>query len=170
MTTHKTDAAAPTDPWALTGEETCEALGSGPRGLSSSEAAGRLREVGPNELAPRPPKPWWRRLLGHFDDVLIYVLLAAAALKAAMGDWVDFWVIVAVAVVNAGIGMAQEGRAQKALDSIRDMLSAEAQVLREGHWDNLPASDLVPGDVVRVRPGDKVPADVRLLESAGLRA
>lgn len=170
MATNETTESTPAGPWALTGAEVLESLGSDPGGLDASQAAQRLAGHGPNELAPRPTPPWWRRLLVHVDDVLIYILLAAAGLKAAMGEWVDFWVIMTVAAVNAVIGMAQEGRARRALDSITDMLSTEAQVARAGTWQRLPAADLVPGDVIRVRPGDKVPADVRLLESAGLRA
>ena len=93
----------------------------------------------------------------HFDDVLIYILLAAAVLKAILGEWIDFWVILAVAVISAMIGFIQEGRAENALEGIRKMLSLNAHVRRDGRWQEVPAEELVPGDVVRVRSGDKVP-------------
>ncbi len=94
---------------------------------------------------PEPKRtPAWQRFLSHFNDTLIYILLAAAAIKAVMGDWLDFWVIVSVAVINAVIGYVQEGRAEKALAGIRGMLSADATVRREGRWTTVAASELVP--------------------------
>ena len=104
-------------------------------------------------------KPAILRFLSHFNDTLIYILLGAAAIKAIMGDWLDFWVIMAVAIINAVIGYVQEGRAEKALAGIRNMLSSEASARRDGAWGRVAAADLVPGDVVRLAPGDKVPAD-----------
>ncbi|MDN5571886.1 MAG: cation-transporting P-type ATPase, partial [Propionibacteriaceae bacterium] len=129
----------------------------------------RLDEHGPNEL-PEPPKPNpVLRFLSHFNDVLIYVLLVAAIITAFMGHWVDTIVIAAVAVINAVIGYIQEGRAEKALEGIRDMLSPTATVRRDGSWTEVEAADIVPGDVVRLRSGDRVPADLRLVESSSLR-
>lgn len=138
-------------------------------GLTSAEAAERLAQAGPNRLPEPPRKPAVVRFLAHFNDTMIYILLGAAAIKAIMRDWLDFWVIVAVAVINAIIGFVQEGRAEKALDGIRGMLSADAAVRRDGHWATVPAADLVPGDVVRLAPGDKVPADIRLTRAVQLR-
>lgn len=138
-------------------------------GLSADDAARRFETAGPNRL-PTPKKTSAiRRLLGHFDDILIYILLASAVLKAILGDWVDFAVILAVAVINAAVGFLQEGQAEKALDGIRTMLSLDAQALRDGEWKVVDAEDLVPGDVVRVRSGDRVPADLRLLEATNLQ-
>jgi magnesium-transporting ATPase (P-type) len=139
-------------------------------GLTVEEVERRLERFGPNRLAPPKPKPWWRRVLAQFDDVLIYILLVAAAAKAVLGDWVDFAVILGVAVIIAIIGLVQEGRAERALDAIKDMLSVRAHALRSGFVIDVDADALVPGDVVRLRSGDRVPADVRLLESTGLRA
>lgn len=156
-------------PWAVSGEQALAQLGTTANGLSAKDADRLLAEVGPNRLAPPERKPLWRRILSHFDDVLIYILLVSAALKAILGDWVDFTVILAVAVINAGIGLIQEGRAERALDAIKDMLSVRAQARRNGAWADVDADDLVPGDVVRVRSGDRVPADVRLLEAVNLR-
>ena len=155
-------------PWAADAQAVLEGLATTPDGLSQSEAAARLEQFGPNRLAEPPRPPMWRRALSHLDDVLIYILLAAAALKAIMRDWLDFSVILAVAVINAGVGLVQEGRAERALDAIKDMLPVGAHVLREGALVEADAETLVPGDVVRVRSGDRVPADVRLLEAVNL--
>jgi magnesium-transporting ATPase (P-type)/antitoxin (DNA-binding transcriptional repressor) of toxin-antitoxin stability system len=145
------------------------ALHSSDGGLGTSEAERRLAEHGPNRL-PTPPRPSaLRRLLGHFDDILIYILLASAVLKAILGDWIDFTVILAVAVINAAVGFLQEGQAERALDGIRTMLSLDAQARRDGEWQVVDAESLVPGDVVRVRSGDRVPADLRLIDATNLQ-
>ncbi|MEZ5090376.1 MAG: HAD-IC family P-type ATPase [Micropruina sp.] len=167
MTLTSTDPMATAH--ALSPAETLAALEVTGDGLSTSEAGARRQRYGPNRL-PEPPKEGAvRRFLRHFDDVLIYILLAAATLKAALGEWIDFWVILAVAVINAVIGFVQEGRAEQALAGIKNMLSAEAQVRRDGEWVRVPTEDLVPGDLVRVSAGSKVPADIRLLEASNLR-
>lgn len=145
------------------------ALRSRAEGLAPTEAERRLAEHGPNRL-PAPKRPSaLRRLLGHFDDILIYILLASAVLKAILGDWIDFTVILAVAVINAAVGFLQEGQAERALDGIRTMLSLDAQARRDGEWQVVDAESLVPGDVVRVRSGDRVPADLRIIESTNLQ-
>uniref|UniRef100_UPI000FD88EE5 HAD-IC family P-type ATPase n=1 Tax=Microbacterium sp. CPCC 204701 TaxID=2493084 RepID=UPI000FD88EE5 len=124
---------------------------------------------GPNRLPEPARRPAILRFLAHFNDTLIYILLGAALIKALMGDWLDFWVIVVVAIINAVVGFVQEGRAEKALAGIRGMLSSEASARRDGGWATVAAADLVPGDVIRLMPGDKVPADVRLLQAFQLR-
>jgi magnesium-transporting ATPase (P-type) len=149
--------------------EAFAATESSDRGLSASEAADRLRRYGPNR--PRPPK---RRsafvsFLLQFHNVLIYVLLASAAVTAAMQHWVDTAVILGVVIINALIGFLQEGKAERALDAIRNMLSLHASVLRDGHRQAVAAESLVPGDVVWVESGDKVPADVRLMKVKNLQ-
>ncbi|NDO88209.1 HAD-IC family P-type ATPase [Cellulosimicrobium composti] len=156
-------------PWSVPPDDVLAALGSEAGGLSGADAATRLAEVGPNRLPPPQRDPLWKRVLVHFDDVLIYILLVSAVLKAILGDWVDFTVILAVAVINAAIGFVQEGRAESALEGIRNMLSVHAEVRRDGAWARVDADDVVPGDVVRVRSGDRVPADVRLLQATNLR-
>jgi len=156
-------------PFAGDIDEVAASLGTGTAGLSAADAAARLAADGPN-LLPEPKRtPAWLRFLSHFNDTLIYILLAAAAIKAIMGDWLDVWVILSVAIINAVIGFAQEGRAEKALAGIRGMLSSDATVRRDGEWRTVPAADLVTGDVVRLAPGDKVPADLRLIQAHGLR-
>ena len=156
-------------PWSATPDEVLADVGATRAGLTTAEASRRLERVGPNRLPDPPRPPLWRRALSHFNDVLIFILLGAAALKAVLGDWVDFAVILAVAVVNALIGLVQEGRAERALEAIREMLPTGAHVLRDGAWREEPAEALVPGDVVRVSPGDQVPADVRLLDASNLQ-
>lgn len=161
---------AGTPSWhALTAEEALVGRAGRASGLTPEEAQARLAEHGPNRL-PAPKRPSaLRRFLAQFNNLLIYVLLGAAALTAALGHWVDTQVILAVAVVNAIIGFVQEGKAAKALEAIRQMLSPSATVLRQGQRMTVPAEDLVPGDLVILEPGDKVPADIRLTRVKGLR-
>ena len=156
--------------WSAPVDEVLARLATSADGLTSDQARERLAETGPNRLPPPEPTPWWRRALAQFQDTLIYILLASAAAKAALGDWVDFTVILAVAVINAAIGLIQEGRAEKALAGIRTMLSVQADVRRDGGWERVDAEQLVPGDVVRLRAGDKVPADLRLIAASNLQA
>ncbi len=101
--------------------------------------------------------------------MLIYVLLGAAAITALLGHWIDTGVILGVVVINAIIGFIQEGKAEQALEGIRKMLSLHAQVCRDGRWNAIDADTLVPGDIVRLRSGDRVPADLRLIEATNLR-
>ncbi|WP_374974857.1 cation-translocating P-type ATPase [Microbacterium trichothecenolyticum] len=156
-------------PWAIPADDVLAHLEADAGGLRTAEAVERLELAGPNRLPEPARKPGWLRFLAHFNDTLIYILLGAAVIKALMGDWLDFWVIMVVAIINAVIGYVQEGRAEKALAGIRGMLSADASARRDGGWVTVPAADLVPGDVVRLMPGDKVPADLRLLQAHQLR-
>ena len=154
---------------AQTMEETLHALSSSPEGLSSSQAEQRLRELGPN-ATPTAPKPGLlSRIVEHVSDVLILILLGAGVLKAVVGEWVDFAIIIIVAVVNVVVGLVQEGRAEKALDSIKGLLALTADTRRGGNWATVNAEELVPGDVVRVRSGDRIPADMRLLDAVNLQ-
>jgi magnesium-transporting ATPase (P-type) len=144
-------------------------LGSARTGLAADEASQRLARFGPNRLAsPRPRGPLLRFVL-QFHNVLIYVLLGAAVITAGLGHWVDTGVIVGVVLINAIIGFLQEGKAEKALAAIRKMLSPTAHVLRDDRRTTIPAEELVPGDVVLLESGDKVAADLRLLELKNLR-
>lgn len=140
-----------------------------PEGLNQAEAAERLQKLGPNALPQKKGKPAWLRFLAHFNDVLIYILLAAAVMTAVMGHWVDTAVILGVTVINALIGYIQESNAEKSLQSIRNMLSSDAQVIRDGKHATIPTTDLVPGDIVVLRAGDRIPADMRLIEAHNLR-
>lgn len=159
------------DPHAASVQDVQEQLGVDlDFGLSADQADRRREQVGPNKL-PEPARDnVVLRLLKHFNDVLIYVLLAAAVLTAVLQEWVDTVVILLVVIINAVIGFVQEGRAEKALQGIRDMLSASASVKRDGSWSTVDAEDLVPGDIVRLNAGDKVPADIRLVDAANMTA
>lgn len=170
MTQQLTEARLTVDrPWAQPADDVLAHLGADAAGLSTASARERLALAGPNRLPEPVRRPAVVRFLSHFNDTLIYILLGAAVIKALMGDWVDFSVIMAVAIINAVIGFIQEGRAEKALAGIRGMLSADASARRDGGWVTVPSADLVPGDVVRLMPGDKVPADLRLLQAFQLR-
>ena len=161
------DATAPR-PWAQPADAVLEELGTSPQGLDPAEVAQRRATHGPNSL-PAAPRPGpLRRFLRQFNNLLILVLIAAAVITGLLQHWVDTAVILAVVVVNAIIGFVQEGRAEAALDSLRDMLAPRATVLRAGGRETVAAVDLVPGDIVLLEPGDKVPADLRLIETAGL--
>ncbi len=156
-------------PHALPGDDVLQQLDSTSAGLSADEAATRLEAIGPNCLPAPPGEGLLKRFFKHFHDLLIYILLAAAGVTAALGHWVDTGVILGVVVINAIIGFFQEGKAEQALAGIRKMLSVNAQARRGGDWTEIEADNLVPGDIVRLRSGDRVPADVRLLEAVNLR-
>ncbi|MFG6089806.1 cation-transporting P-type ATPase [Enterobacter soli] len=150
-------------------DDTLANINSTAEGLSSAEASTRLQQYGENALPQKKGKPAWLRFLAHFNDVLIYVLLVAALLKLFMGQWVDMFVILGVAIINALIGHIQESNAEKSLQSIRNMLSSEAVVVRQGHHETIPTTTLVPGDIVVIRAGDRIPADLRVIEAHNLR-
>lgn len=137
-------------------------------GLSDSEVAQRQQDFGPNSLPVKGDDPWWKRLLRQFNNLLIYVLIVAAVLAGALAEWLDMAVIMAVVVVNTLIGFVQEGKAEKALNAIQGLLSSKATVTRNGIKSQIPASELVPGDLVHIEPGDRVPADIRLVKSKNL--
>ena len=135
-----------------------------------AEAARRLTANGPNEL-PAPPRAHpVLRLLAQFNNVLIYFLLAAAAAAGVLGHYVDMAVIVAIVLINAVVGFVQEGKAETALDAIRDMIAPHATVLRGGTRHRIDAREIVTGDIVVVEPGDKTPADLRLTRARNLLA
>ena len=154
---------------SLSAQETLNSLDATPDGLSAAEAAKRLQQYGPNRLTPPHRRGPLMRFLLQFHNVLIYVLLAAAAVTALLAHWVDTAVIVGVVVINAIIGFIQEGKAEQAMEAIRRMLSPEATVLREGRRIVVAAETLTPGDIVLLASGDKVPADLRLLTAKNLR-
>lgn len=134
-------------------------------GLSADEASRRLAEYGPNAI-PEPPRPgWWRRFMAQLVNPLIYVLFLAAFITAMLGHWTDTAVIFGVILINALLGVVQEGKAERALEALGRMLTPHAQVLRDGEVRQLDATQLVPGDVVLLQAGDKVPADLRLVRA-----
>ncbi|MET8764277.1 HAD-IC family P-type ATPase [Lentzea sp. NPDC004782] len=138
-------------------------------GLSTAQWRRRLAELGPNELPPRRGPGWVVRLLGQLHHPLIYVLLAAATVTAALGEVVDASVVFGVVVINAVIGFIQEARAERALDALVSMVRTEATVVRDGVAARVASTELVPGDVVLLEAGDQVGADLRLVAADELR-
>jgi len=154
---------------AVTADDVIKQLDSDSKGLSEQEADSRLKHYGANRLPPPKTRGPLLRFLSQFHNLLIYVLIGAGVFTAFLGQWKDTYVILAVVVVNAIIGFVQEGKAEKALEAIRHMLAPRATALRGGHRIGIPAEDLVPGDIVMLEPGDKVPADLRLISAKGLQ-
>ena len=132
------------------------------RGLSASEVTDRLRRAGPNEMTERAGTPGWRRFLLQFHQVLVYVLLVASAKAALLGEYVDAGVILGVVLINAIVGHLQEAKAERAIGALSRMLRTESTVRRDGRKQRIPSNGLVPGDIVLLQSGDRVPADLRL--------
>ncbi len=151
------------------GEALAQLGGNAASGLTGDEAQRRRGIHGRNVLAARRGPGRLRRFLRQFHQPLVYILLAAGAVTALLGEPVDSSVIAGVVLLNAVLGYIQEAKAVSALAALARSMVTEATVLREGDWSVLPAADLVPGDVVRLRSGDKVPADLRLLFAQSLR-
>ncbi|UNG20392.1 cation-transporting P-type ATPase [Stutzerimonas zhaodongensis] len=154
---------------ACEADETLRELESSATGLTRQSVEERLSRYGANRLDEAKPASVLQRLMRHLNNVLLYVLIAAAVVTGLMGHWVDTFVILVVVVLNVAIGFVQEGKAEKALQAIRHLLAPHAVVLRDGHQQDIDAAELVPGDVVLLASGDSLPADVRLLQARNLR-
>ena len=154
---------------AVSPEQALAKLESRAEGLSHTQAERRLEEHGPNQLKQAESRPGWKRLLEQFNNILMLVLIVAAIASLGLGHTLDAAAILGVVLIIALIGFVQEGKAEQALESIRQMLSPQAQVLRDGKRETIPAEHLVPGDIVLVESGDRVPADLRLLEARRFR-
>lgn len=144
------------------------ALGASPRGLTQSEVERRQSEYGPNLLPEKGPTPLWLIVLRQFVNPLIYILVAAAVVSAAIGDIKDAGFIAAVLAINAAIGTWQEFQAEKSSHALRKLLRIHAQVERDGEVREIKAEEVVPGDIVWLESGNRVPADIRLLSAHGL--
>ena len=151
-------------------EDVLEELNSSLMGVSSDEAERRLEEYGPNELKEKKKKTPFMMFLDQFKDFMILILIAAAIISGIIGDPVDTIAIIVIVLLNAVIGFVQEYRAEKALAALKKMAAHTALVLRSGEHMNIPASELVPGDIVLLEAGKVVPADMRLTETARLKA
>ncbi|MFN8051019.1 MAG: cation-transporting P-type ATPase [Acidimicrobiales bacterium] len=157
--------------WTATGDDVVARLGTdAATGLTSSEVGLRRAEFGANRLAAPPPTPLWRRFVDQFRSLLVGLLALGALAAAAVGDVKDSIVIASVLVINAILGVVQEARAERSLDALRAMLSATARVRRDGRTEDVDAADLVPGDVVLLEAGDRVPADARVIVSIDAEA
>ncbi len=139
------------------------------KGLNGDDASRRLQKYGPNRLPEGKTRGPLVRFVSQFNNILVYVLLGAGFIKLMLNLWVDAAIIFGVVILNALLGFVQEGRAEKALDSIRNMLSAESRTLRGSETRMIPAEQLVPGDIVLLESGDKVPADLRLMDVKNFR-
>ena len=162
---------ASTTAWHIASpDEICEQLHTDPnQGLSEQEAAQRLAHYGPNQLREQPRPTFWQRLLAQFQSFVIYILILAAILSAVLGDWVEAAAITAIVMLNAVLGIVQEGKAEEALKALQKLTSPDAAVIREGRQRNIPAAELVPGDIVVLEAGNHIPADVRLLTAINLK-
>jgi magnesium-transporting ATPase (P-type) len=158
-------------PWhAVAADEVIRRLNTNVQyGLSAANVRQRLEKYGHNRLPEGRKQGPFMRFLQQFNNILVYVLLGAGFVKLMVGLWLDASIILAVVVLNALLGFFQEGKAEKALDSIRNMLSAEARTVRGGQTRLVPSEDLVPGDIVLLESGDKIPADLRLIDVKNLR-
>lgn len=128
-------------------------------GLVAEEVKRRQKKFGLNRIAAHPGRPAWLKFLQQFNQPLVYILLVAVVVTALLGEWVDASVIFAVVLVNAVIGFLQEAKAEKAIESLSQMVATETTVRRDGRKQRIHSEQLVPGDVVLLQSGDRVPAD-----------
>ncbi|MDQ8698987.1 cation-transporting P-type ATPase [Hyphomicrobium sp. LHD-15] len=156
-------------PWhSIPADELFGILSTAPGGLTTDEAARRLTQYGPNVLPETARRNPFLRFLAQFNNILIYFLLMAAVAAWSLGHIIDASVIVAVVTINAIVGFIQEDKAEKALSAIRKMISPRASVWRDARRLSLPVAEIVPGDIVLIEAGDRVPADLRLTRVRGL--
>ena len=162
------------NPHALPIEQVVAELGSDlKQGLSQSQAEERLIEYGPNELHEQPPPTLWQMLLAQFDNFVVILLIIAAIVAGVVGVYTgegltDTFAIILIVILNAALGVVQEGRAEAALRALKKMSAPEARVLREGELKVIPSGEVVPGDIIILETGNYVPADARLTESFNL--
>ncbi len=148
----------------LSVEEVLARMETSHSGLSLTEVSARVSQFGVNALPESKRKSAYLRFAMQFHNPLIYVLLVAGLVTFLLKDYVDAGVIAAVVLINAVIGFVQEGKAEDALKAVRAMMAVHAKVIRDGHHQEIDASLLVPGDIVILEPGDRVPADLRLIK------
>ncbi len=153
----------PDEPWGIEAAAALAHLQSSPQGLTATEARQRFERFGPNRLREKPPRPVWLKFIDQFKNLLVLVLIGAAALAGAIGDTKDAVVILVVVVLNAGLGFYQEHRAEATLAALKQMLARHARVRRGDEVLQVDAEALVPGDIVLLEAGDRVPADARVL-------
>ena len=155
---------------ALSGDDVARELAVDlAHGLTAEEMAQRREQHGWNALAEAPPVPIWKKLLGQFQELVIWILIVAAIIAGVMGEWVDTAAILAIVLVNGIIGFLQEEKAGRALAALQKLSSPMAKVLRDGVLQSVPARELVPGDRIELEAGDNIPADARLLTAFSVR-
>jgi P-type Ca2+ transporter type 2C len=154
----------------LTKDEALKNLGADlEKGLSSEDIASRTEKYGPNQLQEAPKRTFLQMVLDQLKSFVIILLIVAAAISGILGEWVDAIAILLIVILNAVMGVVQESRAEEALAALKKMASPEAHIIRDGKRASVPASELVPGDVVFLEAGNFIPADLRLAEAVNLR-
>lgn len=150
----------PAPPYALTVEEVLAGFAADPEGGLRSQQVATLREqYGFNELTEAPPTPLWRKFLGQFNELVIWILIAAAVISGLLGEWPDAIAILAIVLLNGLLGFFQEERAEQALAALQKLSAPLAKVIRDGVLHSFPARELVPGDILELEAGDNIPAD-----------
>jgi Ca2+-transporting ATPase len=163
---HTASLATPINWHAIDTSKLVETLATGPRnGLTSEQVLERQARYGPNRLAEAPPAPLWKKFLGQFAELIVWILIAAALIAGALGEWLDASAILAIVLMNGVLGFLQEERAQRELAALRKRSAYSATVMRDGKQAVISAEELVPGDLIELDAGDHVPADARLSES-----
>jgi len=153
----------------LNADEVLARLGVDRNGLSSVEARERLMKFGPNQLVEKKKISPLAILIEQFKSLLIIILIAAAVLSGVLGEVADSIIIIVIVVLAAGLGFVQEYKAERALEALKKMAAPFASVIRDGKEQEIPASELVPGDIILIATGDKIPADARVIESVNLK-
>jgi len=159
------------DRWhALAADRALQVAGVGPeQGLSLHQARRRLDEVGYNELAAARGPSALQQFVSQFNDLIVWILLGAALVSGPfLGEWTDAIAIVIIVLLNGILGFVQEYRAGKALEALRELTAPTAEVLRDGRLHEIPAREIVPGDIIVIEPGDLIPADGRLISAHNL--
>ena len=155
---------------ALDSDAVTERLGADPReGLSAEEAQARLTRDGPNALPTEEPTPGWRRFLDEYRSYMQIILVGAAVVSLAIKEWNTVVVLVAITLLNAVVGLRQQGKAESAMNALKSMMKETARVRRGGAEAEIPAEELVVGDIVLLTAGDQVPADGRLIAASSLQ-
>ncbi len=138
-------------------------------GLSVAQVVVAREQYGANELTTLAPESIWKKFQAQFSDIVVWILMAAALISGAMGEWTDTAAILAIVLLNALLGFFQEEKAEKALAALQSLAAPTAKVIRQGKLAAIPARELVPGDIVEIEAGDNVPADTRLLTAFAMR-
>lgn len=151
-------------------QQVCKELSVNPEtGITTEEALKRLERYGYNELREKEKETLLQKIINQMKDFLIIILIVASIVSAFMGETVDAIVIIAIVIINAALGVIQEGKAEKALEALKKMSAPNARVLRDGKVETIPARELVPGDVLQIETGDILPADIRIIQASNLK-
>lgn len=157
-------------PHAMSIDEVLASLAGDPEhGLPAKQVTARRAQYGWNELTEEPPPPIWQKLLSQFKDLVIWILIVAAIISGAIGEWPDTVAILAIVLLNGLLGFYQEERAEKSLAALQKLSAPLAKMIRDGVPQSIPARELVPGDLIELEAGDNIPADARLIRAFALR-